>query len=185
MPAMMIMWVVALVLAVAATTHAVQKKLTHGTGPEPDGVFWDAFAGLVVIVPAILVPTLAWPPAGLLLLLLAAATATGTIFGKRRLERVHAAQPHRRPGFADATARHQEVLARWRRYELDPGQAILFPAMSDVGNPRTAALMRAMREAEHCRMTPGTDYPAAVGRLEQALADAEHAAGVPAEILSN
>ncbi|MGH7753852.1 MAG: hypothetical protein ACREN5_13650, partial [Gemmatimonadales bacterium] len=65
------------------------------------------------------------------------------------------------------------------------GQAILFPAMIDVANPRTAALLSAMREAERCRLTAGTDYAAAVGRLEQALADAEHAAGVPAEILSN
>jgi hypothetical protein len=63
---------------------------------------------------------------------------------------------------------------------LDPAYAIDFPAMSDVRVPETAALTRAMREAEHCKVTAGTDYRAAVERLAQALAAAERAAGVPA-----
>ena len=53
---MMVMWGLALVLATVATTIVLQRKLTRGRGPEPDTIFWDAFAGLVVVVPAIVVP---------------------------------------------------------------------------------------------------------------------------------
>ena len=50
--------------------------------------------------------------------------------------------------------------------------------MSDPRQPETAALIRAMKAAE--RLRGGTDaaYAPAVDRLEQALADAERAAGV-------
>ena len=40
-------------------------------------------------------------------------------------------------------------------------------------------MAKAMREAERCKVTAGTDYRAAVERLAQALAEAERAAGVP------
>ncbi|MDP9937292.1 hypothetical protein J2T11_003663 [Paenarthrobacter nicotinovorans] len=179
MPAMMLLWGVALVLATAATTYVLRRKLTYGRGPEPDTVFWDLFAGLTVIAPAILVPTVQWPPAGLVMLILAGTTAAGTLGAIRKVERVQAAEPRRRAGFADDAARHQSILAQWRRYELDPARTIDFPAMTDVRTQETAALTRAMREAEYCKVTAGTDYRAAVERLAQALTEAERAAGVP------
>ena len=75
------------------------------------------------------------------------------------------------------------VLARWQRYELDPGYCIDFPAMSDPRQPETAALIKAMKAAErlsagHRRDGNDAGYGPAVRRLEQALAEAERAAGV-------
>jgi len=179
MPAMMLLWGVAVVLATAATTYVLHKKLTHGRGPEPDGLFWDLFAGLVVVVPAILVPSVQWPPAGIIMVFVCLATAATTFACARKVERAHAAEPRRRAGYADYAARHQNILAQWSRYELDPGRAIDFPAMTDVRTRETAELTRAMREAEYCRVTAGTDYCAAVEHLAEALTAAERAAGVP------
>ena len=183
MPAMMLLWGVALVLATAATTYVLHRKLTYGRGPEPDGVFWDVFGGLVVIVPAIIVPAVQWPPAGLIMIFVGITTAAGTLLSIRKVERLHAAEPRRRAGFADDAARHEYVLEQWSRYELDPARTIDFPAMTDVRSAETAALTRAMREAEYCKVTAGTDYRAAVERLAEALAAAERAAGVPTAAL--
>ena len=179
MPAMMLLWGVALVLATAATTYVLHRKLTYGRGPEPDGIFWDVFGGLVVIVPAILVPTVQWSPAGLIMVFVGIATAAATLVSLRKVERIHAAEPRRRAGFSDDAARHEHILEQWRCYELDPARTIDFPAMTDVRTAETAALTRAMREAEYCKVTAGTDYRAAVERLAEALAAAERAAGVP------
>jgi len=180
MPAMMLLWGVALVLATAATTYVLHRKLTHGRGPEPDGIFWDVFGGLVVIAPAIIVPAVHWSLAGLIMIFVGIATAAGTLLSIRKVERLHAAEPRRRAGFPDDAARHENILEQWRQYELDPARTIDFPAMTDVRTAETAALTRAMREAEYCKVTAGTDYRAAVERLAQALATAERAAGVPA-----
>jgi hypothetical protein len=180
MPAMMLLWGIALVLATAATTYVLHRKLTYGRGPEPDGVFWDVFGGLVVILPAILVPTVQWSPAGLIMVFVGLATAAGTLLSIRKVERIHATEPRRRAGFPDDAARHERILALWRQYELDPARTIDFPAMTDVKAAETAALTRAMREAEFCKVTAGTDYRAAVEHLAEALAAAERAAGVPA-----
>ncbi|MGJ3190801.1 hypothetical protein FQP90_07120 [Paenarthrobacter nitroguajacolicus] len=183
MPAMMLLWGVALVLATAATTFVLHRKLTYGRGPEPDGLFWDVFGGSVVILPAILVPAVHWPPAGLIMVFVGGATVAGTLASVRKVERIHAAEPRRRAGFTDDAARHSSILEQWRRYELDPAQTIDFPAMTDVRTVETAALSRAMREAEYCKVTAGTDYRAAVERLAEALAAAERAAGVPTAAL--
>ncbi|ASN18328.1 hypothetical protein [Arthrobacter sp. YN] len=185
MPAMMLLWGVALVLATAATTYVVHRKLTYGRGAEPDGLFWDVFGGLVVVAPAILVPAVQWPPAGLIMIFVGLATAAATLTSIHKVERIHAAEPRRRAGFADDAARHDYVLERWSRYELDPAHTIDFPAMTDVRAAETAALTRAMREAEYCKVTAGTDYRAAVERLTEALATAERAAGVPTAALTS
>lgn len=150
---------------------------------QTDSVFWDAFGGAVVILPAMLIPSLVSPPAGLLLLVLGAATAVCVVLAGRQLEvresRQPWRQPWRQPGYADAEALHDVLVARWIRYEMDPGQSILFPAMTDVRIPQTAELIRAMRDAALCRKAPGADYPAAVERLGRALREAERTAGVP------
>jgi hypothetical protein len=83
-----------------------------------------------------------------------------------------------------AAVRHKSALARWQRYELDPGYSIDYPAMTDPRQPETAALIRAIKAAERLGGTDpaGADaaYAPAVDRLEQALAAAERAAGVSA-----
>jgi hypothetical protein len=78
-----------------------------------------------------------------------------------------------------AAARHRVVLTRWQRYELDPACCIDFPDMTDVRRPETAALIKAMREAERLRAVEAAGYLPAVARLEHALGRAEAAAGVP------
>ncbi|MEV4953876.1 hypothetical protein [Paenarthrobacter nitroguajacolicus] len=183
MPAMMLLWGVALVLATAATTYVLHRKLTQGRGQEPDGLFWDVFGGFVVIAPAILVPAVQWAPAGLIMVFVGVATAAGTLLSIRKVERIHAAEPRRRAGFPDDAARHERILEQWRQYELDPARTIDFPAMTDVRTAETATLTRAMREADYCKVTAGTDYRAAVARLAEALTAAERAAGVPTAAL--
>jgi hypothetical protein len=84
-----------------------------------------------------------------------------------------------------AAARHRSALARWQRYELDPGFSIDYPAMSDARQPETAALIRAIKAAEGLggrtdRARTDAAYAPAVERLEHALAAAERAAGVNA-----
>jgi hypothetical protein len=52
--------------------------------------------------------------------------------------------------------------------------------MTDVRLPETAAVIRAMREAEQLRTVPQQGYATAVARLRLALTEAEKAAGIPA-----
>jgi hypothetical protein len=85
-----------------------------------------------------------------------------------------------RPIITAAQAEHDTLLARWSRYELDPACCIDYPAMTDVRMPETAALIRAMREAEQLRAIPHQGYAPAVARLSLALSAAEQAAGIRA-----
>lgn len=193
------LWAILLMCAVAFTVHAVRKGVTQGApdgghvtlhGPlahrdrdlvkEPDAVFWNIFAGLVVVVPAVVIPALASPAVGLLMLLLGMGAALGAFTVGRKLEQKRQSRPENRPGFTEAAARHDALLIRWQRYELDPAKGIDFPGMSDVNIPQTAALVRALQEAQRCRITAGTDYPRAVEQLDVAMAEAEAAAGVSA-----
>ena len=185
MPAPFALWqllalAVVVMCAAGASVYLVRKHLMADDGL-PDAVFWDGFAGLAVVAPAVILPALAAPWAGLLLGVLAAAAAgaayfwTPTVFSRqeaRRFSRETAASNDA------AAARHRSALARWRRYELDPAHCIDYPAMSDPRQPETAALIRAMKAAERLRGGADAGYAPAVARLEQALADAERAAGV-------
>ena len=172
---------VIVVCASGASVYLIRKHLDAGTDGLPDSVFWDGFAGLAIVAPAVILPALAAPWAGLLLGVLAGAAAAAAYFwAPRILSRQDARRASRDlvASNAAAAARHRNALARWQRYELDPGHSIDYPAMSDPRQPETAALIRAMKAAE--RLRGGTDaaYAPAVDRLEQALADAERAAGV-------
>jgi hypothetical protein len=166
--------------AVTGSVYLARKHMNDDAGL-PDAVFWDGFAGLAVVVPAVVLPSLASPWAGLMLGLLAAATAVAAY---RLTPRVFSWQEVRRTSRETKSANeaaatlHRSVLARWQRYELDPAFCIDFPAMSDPCRPETAALIKAMKAAE--RLRDGTDagYGPAVRLLERALADAERAAGV-------
>ena len=173
--------VVIVVCASGASVYLIRKHLADGNDGLPDSVFWDGFAGLAIVAPAVILSALAAPWAGLLLGVLAVAAAVASYFWTPRVVSRRAARRASRDlaaGNEAAAARHRGALARWQRYELDPAHIIDYPAMSDPRQPETAALIRAMRDAE--RLRGGTDdgYARAVERLEQALADAERAAGV-------
>ena len=167
---------------VAGSVYLARKHLASDAGL-PDAVFWDSFAGLAVVVPAVVVPALVSPWAGLMLGILAAGTAgaayrwTPRLFSRQDARRV---SRETQASNEAAAARHREALARWRRYELDPGYCIDYPAMSDPARPETADLIRAMKAAEQLRGGSEAGYGPAVDRLERALAEAERAAGVAA-----
>jgi hypothetical protein len=165
----------------AGSVYLARKHLASDAGL-PDAVFWDSFAGLAVVVPALIVPSLVTPWAGLMLGLLAAGSAGAAYRWTPRLIRWQGARRSAREtetSNSSAASRHRDALARWRRYELDPGYCLDYPAMSDPARPETAEFIRAMKAAEQLRGAANVGYGAAVDRLEQALAAAEHAAGVP------
>lgn len=171
---------VIVVCASGASVYLIRKHAAAASDGLPDAVFWDVFAGLAIVAPAVILSALAAPWAGLLLGVLAVAAAASSYFWTPRVFSRREARRASRDIAASneaAAARHRRALARWQRYELDPAHSIDYPAMSDPRQPETAALIRAMRGAEQLR---GGDagYAAAVDRLEQALADAERAAGV-------
>lgn len=172
-----------LLASVAGTALVVRRRADDVTMAErPDQLFWDIFLGAAVAVPSLLIPTLMAPPAGLLLGLAGAAAGVAGYRGAPRFsqwrERRRDARlrlPHHRV----AQVQHQELLARWRRYELDPGWAIDYPGLTDVSLPETSALIRAMRDADRLAESADPGYPAAVANLAESLTAAERAAGVP------
>ena len=171
---------VVVVCASGAAVFLIRKHLAADSEGLPDAVFWDLFAGLAIVAPAVIVPALAAPWAGLLLGLLAvAAAAVSYVWSPRVFSRQEAHRTARDIAASNeaAAARHRNALARWQRYELDPASSIDYPAMSDPRQPETAALIRAMKAAERLRGGTDAGYAPAVARLEQALADAERAAG--------
>ncbi|MET3919337.1 hypothetical protein [Arthrobacter sp. UYEF20] len=169
------------VAAVAGSVYLARKHLASDAGL-PDAVFWDGFAGLAVVAPAVIVASLASPWAGLMLGLLAAGTAGAAYRWTPRLFSWQEARRSARETLEAneaAAARHRSALARWQRYELDPGYCIDYPGMSDPARPETAALIRAMKAAQQLRGANDARYGPAVDRLERALAEAERAAGAP------
>lgn len=178
---------VLVVLATAGTVWLV--KVRPALERDPDTQFWYGFAGLSVLLPAILIPAGLNRWAGAALALLAAATWwwSNKVVARRMSLQADAAAR----GLADAElealcARHNEVLIRWSRYELDPAAAIDFPAMADVRVPETSALVKAVALADLLRRSPvpapdgapdgAPDYRAAITGLEDAFRVAEQAA---------
>ena len=177
-----------LVAAAAACTAYLARKHQASDGGLPDAVFWDGFGGLAVVAPAVLLPAVVSPWAGVMLSAVALTTAAAGYRWTPALFRWQASRRAARDAAAagaDAAVRHRAALARWRRYELDPAACIDFPAMSDPCQPETAEMLRAMKAAEELRGRSSRDtraaagYSAAVERLERALAEAERAAGAP------
>ncbi|MFF2030450.1 hypothetical protein [Arthrobacter sp. NPDC058192] len=172
----------AFVSAYFARKHlAADDPLSEGA----DGLFWDVFAGLAVVVPAVVLASFTWPWAGLALGILAAGTGLAAFAtAPRLLRRQEARRTSRKTQLLNeaAAARHRSALARWQRYELDPRFSIDYPAMSDPRQPETAALIRAIKAAGRLggqdRASIDTAYAPAVDQLEHALAAAERAAGV-------
>jgi hypothetical protein len=175
-----------LVGSVAATVFQVRRRALAGTGTEPersDQLFWDLFLGAAVALPALLIPALASPWAGLVLCGAAVASGVAAYRASPRMVAWLSLRRQRReylPLHTAAQAEHSVLLERWRRYELDPAYCIDYPAMTDVRLPQTAAVIKAMREAEQLRAAGHHGYPPAVERFGRALAAAEQAAGIPA-----
>lgn len=176
-----------LVASVAATVFVIRRRsllAREDNAERSDQLFWDLFLGSCVAVPALLIPAFISPWAGLFLggagvaAGVAAYRSSPRYFAWRsgRRESLHQVAAHR-----EAQARHDELIARWRRYELDPACLIDYPALTDVRTPETSALIKAMRQAEALRMAPQQGYPDAVTSLGATLAAAERAAGIPAE----
>jgi hypothetical protein len=180
----LLFWGAVLACAVAGTVFAVRYHSTPGPAAHPsDTLFWDVFMGSAVAVPAILIPTLASPWAGLALAAVGGAAGLAAYRSHPRIMTWRSARRQRRqeqPLYTAAQAEHTTLLARWSRYELDPAFCIDYPAMTDVRQPETAAVIRAMREAEQLRTIPQQGYATAVARLRLALTEAEKAAGIPA-----
>jgi hypothetical protein len=82
--------------------------------------------------------------------------------------------------FSAVAAHHEALKSRWLAYEVDPHLQFDFPAMSDTAFPATAAMIRAMREAEQAKSEGNAaNYQSAVAAFGKALTAAEAAAGVP------
>ncbi|WP_254703502.1 hypothetical protein [Pseudarthrobacter sp. C4D7] len=177
-----------LVAAVAGTVFVVRRRSLAQAGSSPDGpdqLFWDIFLGSCVAVPALLIPTLVSPWAGLVLAGAAGASGVAAYRGSPKLLAKRAARrEHREQLSAHQAARiqHDELMLRWQRYELDPGCSIDYPALTDVRRPETSALIKAMRTADQLRTATHKGYPAAVGSLASSLAAAERAAGIPSAL---
>lgn len=176
-----------LVVSVGATVFQVRRRSLAGAGPEPersDQLFWDLFLGAAVALPALLIPTLSSPWAGLFLAGAAVASGIAAYRGSPRLMSWLSDRRQRReylPLYTAAQVEHGMLLERWRRYELDPAYCIDYPAMTDARLPHTAAVIKAMREAEQLRVARHQEYPPAVERFGRALAAAEQASGIPAK----
>ncbi|MGN7201814.1 hypothetical protein [Arthrobacter sp. SAFR-044] len=174
-----------LVASVAATVFVVRRRslAPSGTSPErTDQLFWDLFLGSCVALPALLIPALVSPWAGLVLAGAAVASGLAAYRGSPKfLAWRSGRREHREQLSAHQAARiqHDELMARWRRYELDPGCSIDYPALTDVRLPETSALIKAMRTADQLRTAAHKEYPDAVGSLAASLAAAERAAGIP------
>ncbi len=170
-------------LSVAVTVYALRLELGRDGGARGDAVFWHSFLGVAFLLPAVIIPAVNNPVAGAALTVFALPTAVLAYRGAPRLERLRRSRSQLRAnriGFAAVAARHDDILTRWSAYELDIGNLIDYPALSDVSQPDTAALFRVMRQAALLRSGAGPAYERAVADLEAALAAAELAAGVPA-----
>ncbi|MFC7847237.1 hypothetical protein ACFUTU_02030 [Arthrobacter sp. NPDC057388] len=179
----LVLWSAVLVAAVACTVFVVRHHLRTSDGDSSDLLFWDLFGGAVVIAPALLIPAVASPAAGLALAAVAGASGIAAYrsspavlswYETRRRRRVEA------PRGREAAVVHAEIVGRWAQYELDPALAISYPELADVRRPETAAFVKVLREAETLKALADPGYPNAVGRLREALDRAETAAGVPA-----
>ncbi|WP_125616789.1 hypothetical protein [Specibacter cremeus] len=174
------------IVVTTLTVAAIRFRLPHEH--DPDGVFWYAFAGLCLVVPAIIITALAHPWVAAVLACVAAANAvlaniaTGRLVGGRELRRAATAVTQQR---SELVQRHDELLARWLVYETDPGRQIDFPAMTDVAVPATALLVKAMARAAELRRAVGdgerlpdavVTYALAVAGLEDAFDAAERSA---------
>ncbi|WP_307432332.1 hypothetical protein [Pseudarthrobacter defluvii] len=177
-----------LVASVAATVFVIRRRALAPSSSEAGGtdqLFWDLFLGSCVALPALIIPALVSPWAALVLAGAAAASGIAAYRGSPRFLAWRAVRREERQRLAahqGALIQHDQIMLRWRRYELDPACSIDFPALTDVRLPETSALIKSMRTADQLRATAHQGYPDAVGTLAAALAAAERAAGISAAL---
>jgi hypothetical protein len=170
-----------------STGFGSTQAVARGTLVEdPDFTFWVVFSGGFAVVATLAAAAVSVPGSGPLVAaaaVLCCGLALGWVWhGEHERARRRRAQRFRREAHA-LLRRHEHLLQAWAVYELDPARAIDFPAMADVANPETAALIRAMRRAALLRAELERDdvmpdaYAPAVAGLEAAFEQAELAAG--------
>ena len=105
------------VCAAGASVYLVRKHLTVEDGL-PDAVFWDGFAGLAIVAPAVILPALVAPWAGLLLGGLAVAAAAASYLWTPRVVQLAGAPAvlpgngcQQRGGRGPAPERHSQMAA--------------------------------------------------------------------------
>lgn len=178
-----------LILAVLVTLTAAATVWLATTRAErdndPDSTFWYTFTGLCMLAPMILIPALASNLSSIVLLVLAATSAIAMHLFLRRRRALALTAAHRgqlQAVLASAVEQHQGIIDLWACYLLDPDTAGRYPAMTNIHQPETAALVRAMSASE--RLTPAdplTDdavasYQRSVTQLALAWVTAEKAA---------
>ncbi|MCY0904134.1 hypothetical protein OS914_04315 [Arthrobacter sp. H14-L1] len=184
-------------VSTAVMVYALRQELRREAGCRGDALFWHGFLGLAFVLPAVIITAVVNPVAGAVLLLLTVTVGAWVYRGTPGQDDRRRQCLGRRADARDFSAlatRHDAVLARWSDYELDPAKMIDYPDLSDVRRAETAVLIRTMREAAILRRGVGVAkgaidrggadsacavYAVAVTRLEERLAAAELAAGVP------
>ncbi|CEA07080.1 hypothetical protein BN1051_00392 [Arthrobacter saudimassiliensis] len=166
--------------AAGGTAWLVEASLRRTGDDEAEDaerLFWVGLTGALAMVlgavwAVLVLPQLA-PLAGAVLL----ASSGGAVWWTQRRRRALLAQRRRRlqrRRLDSLVERHEAVLEQWRSYELDPFKALERPGLTDVSQPLTSSLIRAMREAEGARsraLQEASDQPSyarAVEALETA-----------------
>lgn len=150
--------------AVAAITAHFLRLCLAGAPHQarPDAAFWCAFSGGFTLLSVMILAAVGLPAGGaavVLASLLFAGLALGWIWrGEHERNRRRRADAYRN-AMDGLLRRHAELLQAWVSYELDPARAIDFPAMTDVRQPGTAELVRAMRHAARQRSRLGQCAP--------------------------
>ncbi|PQZ93650.1 hypothetical protein CQ018_08275 [Arthrobacter sp. MYb227] len=171
--------------AILVTATTIWQAVTKSVNPEdPDASFWYAFTGACIYLPLLLIASAIspWAGAATLLLSLAAAlsTAKHAIYQRAR-QRTERNEYFNATNQQMLTDRHDSVLNRWIRYELDPAARIDYPGMHDIHVPEISALTQALARAEQFRARPASTtaenaqggYRLAITALEEAFQNAE------------
>lgn len=177
------------ILVVVATAGTIWLvKVRPAMERDPDTQFWYCFAGMSILLPAILGTAVVNRWAGAAMVAIAAATwwHVNKMVCRRLMQaKALSTSVSADAVFAELSNRHHAVLMRWSHYELDPALAIDFPSMSDVHVPETSALTKAWAVASELRhdVADGRmqNYEAAVRSLEISFGIAEDAAHASAE----
>lgn len=173
------------VMAGAAAVTAWRFDVASRRNRAVDDYFWLVFGGVVVLAgagAALISVGPAWLAAAVAAASIPAAAAWAWLRHAQR--RRLAEESARGEVWADLCRRHDEVVARWVDYDVDPAKAIAFPGMHRSGDPACRPVVRALRAAGTERDAGAEQgaggsvaahrYEEAVMRLERAFDAAEH-----------
>ncbi len=166
------------VMAVAAALTGWRLDAVSRRGGGTDDYFWVGFGGAVVLAAAGFVGALLGGGAVLVVGLVPAGAVGAWVWHRHDRRGRKAAETARAAAGAELRRRHAAVVRRWAEYDVDPAKAISYPAMHDPRHPVGKPVVRALRAADAARDDGATPdlgrYAAAVDRLEEAFATAEH-----------